>query len=264
MLILAVETTADLCSVAVRDDQGTLVERAFRHRMHLSERLIGDIDAALSDAGVSLADVEGFAVGIGPGSFTGVRIGVMTVKTWAGALAKPVCGVSALDALAEEHAGVPERIIVPLIRARPGSVYARLYRYEEGRMRGLSEPEAFVLADLAARLAADPGARYLLCGEALTRFALGSRFRGHDAACSSGREQIETHLRAAGAACAFGRADPPRASVIAAIAEARFAAGQRDDPLALVPLYLSPPPIDPRVEQLMSPPQRHKGHKDSS
>src|SRR5262249_35815964 len=108
MLILAVETTADLCSLAIRDGQGTLVERAFRHRMHLLERLLPDVDELLADAGVALEEIEGFAVGIGPGSFTGVRIGVATVKTWADVLQKPVVGVLSLDAVAAEYAGAAE------------------------------------------------------------------------------------------------------------------------------------------------------------
>src|SRR5690348_16500250 len=103
MIVLAVETSGDLCSVAVRDGQGTLAARAFRHRMHLSERLIVDVEAVLADAGIGLEAVEAFAIGIGPGSFTGVRIGVTTVKTWADVLARPVCGVSALDAMAADY-----------------------------------------------------------------------------------------------------------------------------------------------------------------
>src|SRR5437867_3375239 len=53
VLILALETTSDLCSIAIRDDSGTLVERAFRHQMHLSERLMGDVEELLRDAGVA-------------------------------------------------------------------------------------------------------------------------------------------------------------------------------------------------------------------
>jgi tRNA threonylcarbamoyladenosine biosynthesis protein TsaB len=104
MLILALEMTADVCSIAIRDDKGIIAERAFLHGMHLSERLIDDVDAILKDAGITLDDVEGFGVGIGPGSFTGVRIGVTTVKTWAFVRKKPVVGVCSLDALAEEYA----------------------------------------------------------------------------------------------------------------------------------------------------------------
>ncbi|HXG23364.1 MAG TPA: tRNA (adenosine(37)-N6)-threonylcarbamoyltransferase complex dimerization subunit type 1 TsaB, partial [Chthonomonadales bacterium] len=112
MLILGVETTADLCSLAIRDGQGTLVERAFRHRMHLSERLIDDVDALLTDADCTLEDMEGFGVDVGPGSFTGVRIGVMTVKTWADLLGRPVGAVTALEAIAAEYEGVASITIV--------------------------------------------------------------------------------------------------------------------------------------------------------
>ena len=59
MLILAIETSADVCSVAVRDSQGTVVERAFRHRMGLSQRLLADVSAVLDDASVGMAQIDG-------------------------------------------------------------------------------------------------------------------------------------------------------------------------------------------------------------
>lgn len=237
MLILAVETSADLCSLAIRDRQGTLVERAFRHRMHLSERLIGDVDALLADAGATLEEVEGFAVGIGPGSFTGVRIGVMTVKTWAHVLGRPVCGVSALEAVAAEYAGISDTVIVSLIRARPGSFYVGYYRPADAPGLQPILTEMQTLPGLVARLAVDSAARYLLCGEGLLR-------------C---REALETALGEARIPAFFGRSDPPRASLCAALAAARFASGRPDDPLTLTPLYLAPPPIDPRAEQTKEP-----------
>src|SRR5438105_4947992 len=128
MLILALETTSEHCSLAIRDDAGLLAERSFRHRMRLSERLMGDVEELLRDAEVALGDIEGFGVGIGPGSFTGVRLGVMTVKTWADVLNRPVAGVSALEALAYEYRGLEGFRITPVIRARPGAVYSQVFR----------------------------------------------------------------------------------------------------------------------------------------
>jgi tRNA threonylcarbamoyladenosine biosynthesis protein TsaB len=230
MLILALETTADVCSIAIRDDKGVVAERAFRHRMHLSERLIDDVDSVLKDAEVTLDDVEGFGVGIGPGSFTGVRIGVTTVKTWAYVQRKPVVGVSSLDALAAEYSACAGTVIAPIVRARPGTVYAAFYE-ADGVMVSLVTPvELMAIEDLIDKLAQRAGAPIIVCGEALDRY--GDAIR-------------ETNLRRV----TPGRAEAPRASVVAKIAVARITAGQVDDSLALVPLYVSPPPIGPPSER---------------
>lgn len=233
MLILAIETSADVCSIAVRDSQGLLVERAFRHRMHVSERVLNDVSAVLEDAGGTLAGIDALAVGIGPGSFTGVRIGVMTVKTWADVLQKPVCGVSALDIVAQQNLGHTGVAVVPVIRARPGAIYAAIYRRQEDAMRAESEPGIVEISHLSAMLGGDANLRYLLVGDALAR----------------SREAIATELDAAGIDAAFGSPEAPRAGVLAEIAASRIASGDVDDPLALNPLYVAPPPIDPRAER---------------
>jgi tRNA threonylcarbamoyladenosine biosynthesis protein TsaB len=229
--ILAIETTGDLCSIAVRDSSGTLVERVFRHRMHLSERLVGDVDSALKDAGLDLASVDGFAVGIGPGSFTGVRLGVMTVKAWADILGKPVVGVNALEALGREAWTWPG-IVAPVIRARPGAVYASVFGDTADELAPDPEPALLTVPELVERIVETRQLLVLLLGDGLK---------------NTGADLI-TRLNEHGIAPWFGPTDAPRASTLAAIAERRIAAGITDDPLALVPLYISPPPIDPRAE----------------
>lgn len=101
LLILAIDTSGETCSIAVSDSAVCRVEYSFRHERRLIERIPGIVQSVLSDAGVTLADIEVFAVGLGPGSFTGVRVGVTMAKVWAMTLDKPVVGVSSLDALAE-------------------------------------------------------------------------------------------------------------------------------------------------------------------
>ncbi len=226
MLILALETTADVCSIAIRDYKGIVAERAFRHQMHLSERLIDDVDSILKDAGVTLDDVEGFGVGIGPGSFTGVRIGVTTVKTWAFVQKKPVIGVGSLDALALEYAACRGSVIVPIVRARPGTVYAAFYEADGFGINPHAPVELFEVEDLIVELSQKSASPIIVCGEALDRYG------------SAIREANLEHVT-------LGRAEAPRACVVAEIAATRISAGQADDALALVPLYVSPPPIGP-------------------
>ena len=118
MLILAFDTATDVATSALVDGGEVLGERASR-----AATLLEDVDALLRQAGMQTRDVEALAVGIGPGSFTGVRIGLSTARGLALALGIPVAGVSTLDALA---AGAPGAL--PVIDARrrevfvPGSV----------------------------------------------------------------------------------------------------------------------------------------------
>jgi len=131
MLILAFDTATDVATSALVDSGEVLGERTSR-----AVTLLEDVDALLRQSGTRTRDVEALAVGIGPGSFTGVRIGVSTARGLALALGIPVAGVSTLDALA---AGAPGA--VPVIDARrrevfvPGRVLAPLdLEIEPGRM----------------------------------------------------------------------------------------------------------------------------------
>jgi tRNA threonylcarbamoyladenosine biosynthesis protein TsaB len=113
MLILAFDTATDVATSALVSDGEVLGERSSR-----AVTLLEDVDALLRQAGTQTRDVEALAVGIGPGSFTGVRIGLSTARGLALALGLPVAGVSTLDALA---AGAPGAL--PVIDARRREVF---------------------------------------------------------------------------------------------------------------------------------------------
>src|SRR4051794_41337741 len=113
MLILAFDTATDVATSALVADGEVLGERTSR-----AVTLLEDVDALLRQAGARTRDVEALAVGIGPGSFTGVRIGLSTARGLALALDLPVAGVSTLAALA---AGAPGA--VPVIDARRSEVF---------------------------------------------------------------------------------------------------------------------------------------------
>jgi tRNA threonylcarbamoyladenosine biosynthesis protein TsaB len=113
MLILAFDTATDVATSALVDDGEVLGERT-----STAVTLLEDLDALLRQAGAHTAQVDGLAVGIGPGSFTGTRIGLATARGLALALGTPAAGVSTLAALA---AGAPGA--VPVIDARRGEVF---------------------------------------------------------------------------------------------------------------------------------------------
>jgi tRNA threonylcarbamoyladenosine biosynthesis protein TsaB len=113
MLILAFDTATDVATSALVDDGEVLGERT-----STAVTLLQDLDALLRQAGAHTSQVDGLAVGTGPGSFTGIRIGLATARGLALALGMPVAGVSTLAALA---AGAPGA--VPVIDARRGEVF---------------------------------------------------------------------------------------------------------------------------------------------
>lgn len=134
MRILALDTATQSCSVAIVDDRSILAEEtsvsAQTHAIHLIELIQKVVDMS----GLTLSEMDGFAVGRGPGSFTGLRIGISTIKALAVAMGKPVAGVSNLDALAMQ-AAVSPNMICPLMDARKGEVYFSRYRFENGNLQ---------------------------------------------------------------------------------------------------------------------------------
>jgi len=134
MRILAVDTATRSCSVAVVENHSILAEQIVVTRQTHAKHLMGMIQATIRSAEINFADLEGFAVSRGPGSFTGLRIGISTVKGLATATGKPVIGVSTLDALAMQSANA-SYLICSLLDARRGEVYYCGYRYLEGVLK---------------------------------------------------------------------------------------------------------------------------------
>ncbi len=123
-LILSLDSTTDVRSVALVADERVRAQTAGSLRGAKSANLLGDIDAVLQSAGARLREVDLFAVATGPGSFTGLRAGVATVKAFAATLGKPVVGVPTLHAVAHAH-GPCARVVAALPAGR-GEVFAQL------------------------------------------------------------------------------------------------------------------------------------------
>lgn len=218
MRIVAIET-ATLAGGAALLDAGRLVgEYTLNIRVTHSERLMAVVNDLLRHAGWELEDLEGVAVSIGPGSFTGLRIGVSTAKGLALALGVPIAAVPTLDALAATlpFAGDP---VCPVLDARKGEIYASLYRWADGAMRREWEYLALAPEVLSERLIGPVifvGDAVETAGE-LLRARLGPRARF----APPGRRL-------------------PSAATVAALGEALLAAGAGADVAALAPLYLRP------------------------
>ena len=150
MRVLAVETSTLAGGAALLDGGLVVGEYTLDISLTHSERLMGAIDRLLTDAGWTVRDLEGLAVSVGPGSFTGLRIGLSTVKGLALALAIPIAAVPTLDAMATllPFAALP---VCPVLDARKREVYASLYRWDGAGMRREWEYLALAPGDLARR-----------------------------------------------------------------------------------------------------------------
>lgn len=147
MRILGLDTSTSVASVAISED-GRIVAEDFYPRHATAERSVAKsnhaeiilplIDSVLQRAGTGLSDVTGIAVSIGPGSFTGVRIGLSTVKGLAYGTGMPAAGISTLQAIAARVAGF-EGIVCPILDARKGEVYASVFRKHGNRLERLTE-----------------------------------------------------------------------------------------------------------------------------
>jgi tRNA threonylcarbamoyladenosine biosynthesis protein TsaB len=130
MNLLAIDTAADLCAACVFDTEagGELGRSVLDLGKGHAEHLIGVIDTSLAAAGIGYADLGMIAVCVGPGSFTGVRVGVSTARGLALALGIPAAGVSSLEALAAEaRADFPGHTQLTVLDAGRGGVYAAVY-----------------------------------------------------------------------------------------------------------------------------------------
>ena len=152
MKLLAVDTALDACSVALLTRDGERIDvvavEEIIGRGH-AERLMQTVAAVMAKAGVALAEVDAFAVTVGPGSFTGIRVGVAAVRGFALATGRPAVGVATLDVLADAaRALAPGRAIAAVIDARKDEVYCGLFAADG---TALDRPAVVPIAEAAAR-----------------------------------------------------------------------------------------------------------------
>jgi tRNA threonylcarbamoyladenosine biosynthesis protein TsaB len=222
MRVLAIDASTAWGSVAVVSLDRVVAERAARVPGAHLEWLIPAIDAMLAGAGLRRDQIEGVAVSIGPGGFSGLRIALATATAWAHAQRLPLAAVSTLDVIA---AGLPGRgLALAALDARRGEIAAALHRRDQG-IRRLTDD--LLIEPAAVREALPPIAEpIVLAGDALER---------HAAALLDALAPYAT--------VAEDAAWRPRASILGRLALARFLRGERDDPIGLVPRYAQRPVV---------------------
>mgnify|MGYP005834148547 CR=1 FL=1 len=225
MPVLGIEAATDVAGVAVVKEGFLLAERFVNNRHTHSVTILEMIKGALADARVLPRQLSGIAVSTGPGSFTGLRIGLATARTLAQVWKLPVAGVGTLEALAFTAPAFPG-LICPVINAKKNEVYAAVYRnQEEKEKRGLfivAGPEATDPAGLAERL---------------RRFALPVFFTGDGALFW--KPLFLQHLKEL-AVFAPPALSLPRGAAVAFLGWLKLAANEGCAPDLLFPLYLRP------------------------
>ena len=155
MIVLAIDTCDSRGSVALLKDEVPLGLVTHESNEDYSSWLLPAVNSILEQAGLRHPEVSGYAVAAGPGSFTGVRVGLTTVKAWAEVYGKPVAAVSRLEAIAAQAAS-PAKVVAAFVDAQRGQIFGGVYRKEEDGLNRIDEemviaPGRFVAA--AAELA---------------------------------------------------------------------------------------------------------------
>ncbi len=218
MNILAIDTSTKYFCLVIAKDKDILVRYHKPLGRELSRLIIPIIDKCLKKTGLALKDIDFLAVGLGPGSFTGLRIGLATIKGFALALKKPVIGINSLDVLAYS-AGDEDKDICPLVDAKRALVYSAIYRKDGANRRRKS--------------------RYLLVGinELLGYIKKETVFLGD--AIMLYRVKIDNRLRQK---AYFEKEDNwyPRPEFLLALALEKIKNKEFKDAVKIVPLYLYP------------------------
>lgn len=164
MRILALETSAKSVSAAVTEDGALLAHSFLCTGLTHSRTLLPTVDAMLRNAELPLSSIDAFAVSAGPGSFTGLRIGVSALKGLAWAAGKPCVGVSTLYAMAQNLAHLDGALLICAMDARRNQVYNALFEAKRGAAERLCDDRAIGLAELAEEVRGD-GRKKLVLGD---------------------------------------------------------------------------------------------------
>ncbi len=152
MTILAIDTSNYTLGVALLEDNQVLGEYITNLKKNHSVRIMPAIQTLMKDCERVPADLTKIVVAKGPGSYTGVRIGVTIAKTLAWTLNIPLVGISSLEILAAGAGRYFDGFVSPLFDARRGQVYTALYQYQNGELTAVAQDQLIMLADWAAKL----------------------------------------------------------------------------------------------------------------
>jgi tRNA threonylcarbamoyladenosine biosynthesis protein TsaB len=222
MRAVAIDASTPKAGVALWQDGSVVAARYTEEPDFHAERLLGLLDGALADSGWSRGSIDLLVSGIGPGSFTGIRVGLATAKGLALALDRPIVGVGSLETMAaaafrDPAVSTSADVVLALLDARKGEVFAAAY----DSSGAVVHPPAHLPGGQVQAFAERLGQRRLIAvGQIASRLDLGA-VRQHTSSAS----------------------DAPDVGVMAHIGHARVAAQGADDLCSLEPMYVRPPDI---------------------
>ena len=150
MKILSLDTSSFPASVAVLEDNVILGEYVVRNQRKHSQHIMVMTERLLEDLGIDIADIDVFAVTVGPGSFTGLRIGISTVRAFAQATNRRVAAINTLEALAY-NLSCSEGVIIPMLDARRDEVFTAAYKFAVDGISTVIEPCVMTVSEIAER-----------------------------------------------------------------------------------------------------------------
>ena len=219
MYVLGIESATPVASVAVTGEEGILAERMVRNGRTHSVNLLPMIKAVIAEAEITRDDLSGIAVSAGPGSFTGLRIGMSIAKTLAQIWGLPIVGVSTLEGLAHALLGHKD-LVCPILNARKNEVYTAVYDYS-GSTESLLLPHRAAKAWELIEILAPWRRPVTFLGDGVPIF----------------REQLWAGLGDLAAFAPFTHTHP-RGAAIAELGRSALAKGRGVDPLELQPEYI--------------------------
>ena len=219
MMVLGIETATMAGSVSLVNEHEILAEYLVNNVTSHAERLLEEIDQILIDTNKSTEECDAVAVSIGPGSFTGLRIGVSTAKAFAYAIQKPIIGVSTLEVLSCNLSFVSHHCICPMIDAKKKEVFTALYKWVDGKLEMIIPEKTVPPLYMIDQLDHSQETIFLGNGSQLYATAIQTKF-GHKGIFAPFYHNL------------------PKASIVAGIGLSRFMEKKYDAVETLVPKYL--------------------------
>lgn len=167
MIVLSIDSASKVATAALLDENGLIAEYTLNNKLEHSTLIMNIIDKLLNDSNLSIDDIDGFVVSKGPGSFTGLRIGMATIKGLSLGSNKPYISISSLDALAYSLINF-DGIICPIMDALRDSVYTSLYKNNNGKLEMINEYSSLELSELVEILNAK-GEKIIFTGDGLNK-----------------------------------------------------------------------------------------------
>lgn len=216
MKVLGLDTSAYANTIGIVEDGRILADFSFEARTDTLEKIVTHIDIVLRESDLSLEDIDGFGVGLGPGSWTGIRVGVTVGKTLAFSTGKPVCGITTLEALAYQVGATPKLICPIISTGAKDAVYAAFYKRHNGMPIRKGEYYVGDVSGLARLIEKDT----VLVSIGVVEYL---KVIGREIDPDISVEAIE---------------GAPKGISVALLALGRLQRGESDDVLSLAPLYL--------------------------